>query len=281
MNLSAMARIARRPFLFTLAVSAVIAASVFVKSFFYAWGEELGFSAFRSTHVSRTAINLTLFWIAFCLMRRLSLRRLGGLGEGPLENKRLWAAPLLLLLLAASNVFELDYSQVSPIDLSLLFLSTLSIGLFEEGAMRGLLQSYLIRHFYRKHFGILTGVLLSSLLFGLLHLVSFNQGLAEEFMQVCIATYIGVMFGALLLRTGRLYPIAVAHGLFDFFSGLDELKNSAEPALPPDPSFAHYVITLLALSPILFFGIYHAQRVTVDEIEEKLGDGGGGDGAVS
>ena len=92
-------------------------------------------------------------------------------------------------------------------DCSLLELAAISAlaGLGEELLFRGLIQGLAIRWF-----GVVAGLLIASVLFGLGHLVSLTYA--------ALAALLGLYFGLLVLATGNLLVPAVAHGLYDFFA---------------------------------------------------------------
>jgi membrane protease YdiL (CAAX protease family) len=109
---------------------------------------------------------------------------------GPLGSvKKFWceeAAPLL----EESHWWELA-------------LVALSVGVGEEMLFRGVFQPVLTHWF-----GIVWGLLVSSLLFGLLHFISIPY--------VVMATMVGIYLGLIWIAGGNLLTIIVIHALYDF-----------------------------------------------------------------
>ena len=141
--------------------------------------------------------------------------------SGESQGGTLYAAPAMLLSafflviagVLASQSDEALFSVISPGTLATLALITFLVGLFEEMLFRGVLQ-----HGAIKAVGEIGGVLVVSFLFGVMHYVNWVNGqpLAETHMQVFHAGTAGILYGALRLRTGVLWPSVVVHAVWDF-----------------------------------------------------------------
>ena len=120
--------------------------------------------------------------IAFAATRTLPFR--------PLEDLKRFVDEVLVELFRACTLPQ---------------LATISLlaGLGEELLFRGLLQPWV-----SEQAGTVIGLVVASLLFGLLHAVSTAYAV--------LATLIGVYLGWLLLATGNLLPAIIAHALYDF-----------------------------------------------------------------
>jgi len=97
----------------------------------------------------------------------------------------------------------------------LLFLAAASlVGFVEETYFRGMMLQVLLRR------GPWQAVIISSLLFGIMHLLNVAGGanLVATLLQVVYAVAIGLMYAALALRTRTILPLIVIHGLTDFFA---------------------------------------------------------------
>lgn len=92
---------------------------------------------------------------------------------------------------------------------------------FEEIAFRGVIQPGLTR----AH-GALVGVLLSSVLFALVHL---------EPVQMAAVFIMGLAFGYLRHASRSVYPAMVAHGFLNFLAvvGMRAAETVPTPAVPP------------------------------------------------
>ena len=99
---------------------------------------------------------------------------------------------------------------------------------------RGVLLRHFIELFGNSHRRIICAVFVSSLLFGILHLINFRTGAgaAAVLTQVGYAFIIGVFFSALLLRTNwNLLWCGIVHSLYDIAAGFGDFavqKTSSE-----------------------------------------------------
>jgi len=92
------------------------------------------------------------------------------------------------------------FANCKPIDLLIL---SLFAGVAEELFFRGWLQTVLV-----GRFGLLAGILLASLLFGLAHYLS------REYALYAFIT--GLYLGVIFHLTGNLYLLMSIHALYDF-----------------------------------------------------------------
>ena len=101
-------------------------------------------------------------------------------------------------------------------------------GIGEEFLFRGALQPLFERWTAPTGWGWLAGLILSNVIFGLLHCVTPTYGV--------LAGLMGVYFGLLLEATGtrNLLPPILAHGLYDYLAFLVVIRAANEmPAIAP------------------------------------------------
>lgn len=110
------------------------------------------------------------------------------------------------------------HAEVSTLILA--FASVVLAGLVEETAFRGILLTRLLPR------GLWTAVLLTSALFGLLHVVNLLLGSPWQtvLLQVTFAAMAGTGYAAMRLRTGSLWPPIILHALFDLTFRVTELE---------------------------------------------------------
>lgn len=104
------------------------------------------------------------------------------------------------------------FANCKPIDLLIIALLA---GLAEELFFRGWLQTVLV-----ARFGLLAGLLLASLLFGLAHYLSMEYAL--------YALLTGLYLGVIFYLTGNLYLLMGMHTFYDFVALLTLKKESGE-----------------------------------------------------
>jgi len=103
-------------------------------------------------------------------------------------------------------------SIVGPQALVTLLLITLLIGIFEEALFRGVVFMG-----WEQLYGPILALFVSSAVFGAFHFVNWvgGQPFDNTFLQVMHAFYIGVMYAALRLRIGSIFPVMLLHGFWD------------------------------------------------------------------
>jgi uncharacterized protein len=121
------------------------------------------------------------------------------------------------------------------------------VGFNEETLFRGV-----VLHGLRSR-GPLVAGLISSLVFGLLHLpnlLSIHQ-LSFVVLESFNAALIGLLFAALRLRMISLWPLIVTHALWD----LPGILFGFPPPDPPPITLATLILDLVLLMPFALFGL--------------------------
>jgi hypothetical protein len=92
-----------------------------------------------------------------------------------------------------------------------LLLLALTVGFVEESGFRGLMLTAL------RERGVWRAIIVTSVLFGLTHLANVLAGatVLETISQVAYTIAFGVAFAALVLRTGIIWPLVLAHAAID------------------------------------------------------------------
>lgn len=253
----------QNPFIFAVLISAIVAIGVYAKISIKPIMENLVEVDIRAKLISDILVNLITFAGMYWAICRLGLQSIAGFSKTPLRNKKLLLVPLILILLVAKKIFQTDLSQIVWIDMFLLAVWVLSVGLFEEIAFRGLLQANFLRYYKEKKNGVIKSVVWSSVIFGLLHLLNITNGWIGEISQVGVATIFGMIFGALVIRTGRLYPFVIFHAVFDFFPSLDIITN--QNVILRDHTLSEEFTVILVMLPFLAFGIYQLLKIQKSE----------------
>lgn len=123
--------------------------------------------------------------------------------------------PILALLSGSARVDRSDLVWLFALD-------SLMIGLFEELAFRGVLFPVLLESRCQTQRGIRLTAVVSSAVFGLIHLVNLLEGagFAPTVLQVGYSFLIGGMCTVVLLKTGNLIFCILLHAIYDFCGGL-------------------------------------------------------------
>ncbi|WP_170971995.1 CPBP family intramembrane glutamic endopeptidase [Rhodobacter sp. SY28-1] len=121
-----------------------------------------------------------------------------------------WLPMIYIVIALGVSIF---FSLPPAMTLLIILFNTLLVGFSEELMLRGaLLQGF------RHTVSILPAVLLTSVAFGAMHSLNvFVTGnLWAALLQSCAAFLSGIVFIALRLRTGSLWPSVIVHALWDF-----------------------------------------------------------------
>ncbi len=128
-------------------------------------------------------------------------------------NWREWLSYLPLLILAGLSALVSDFLVTDPAQITFFALYALLIGFAEEVIVRGIFLRLLLPK------GRVSAVLLSSVIFGVMHLGNLWMGadLGGTLTQVGYATLIGIAFAGTLSYGRSIWPLIVIHALVDFF----------------------------------------------------------------
>ena len=107
----------------------------------------------------------------------------------------------------------------------------LTIGIFEEFLCRGWLLNEFIERFSSNRKQVILSVVLSSLIFGGMHITNIwigGQTVFETLLQIAQATALGIILGGIYFRTRNIWAVAFLHGFWDFAIMLSEVSSLRE-----------------------------------------------------
>lgn len=133
-------------------------------------------------------------------------------------SKTLYCLPLILLLTV--NLWRGAVLRFTVLETALHILSMLCVGFIEETLFRGLLFRAMLEDSApnaNKDKTVKSAVLISSLTFGLGHIVNLLNGaeLLPTLLQLVYAVAIGFALSVFVLKTGNIIPCVAFHGLFN------------------------------------------------------------------
>ncbi len=128
-------------------------------------------------------------------------------------------------------------------DILILIPITLLIGVIEELEFRGVIYTYLEQE------GTVIKIMLSSLLFGLVHLLNlfYTRDLLGVIVQMIFATGIGMIFAVVRHKTNLILPQILMHALWDFNQKMTN-NNSSEPVVD--------IINYSSLALVILYGCF-------------------------
>ncbi|WP_094556424.1 CPBP family intramembrane glutamic endopeptidase [Synechococcus sp. 1G10] len=168
----------------------------------------------------------------------------------------LWLPGLMIVLFFS---LALVLGLPGPVTTFWVALNTLLVGISEEWMFRGIIFKGLT-----DRFSVWKAVWLSSLLFGGVHALNvFVTGeLQAGLIQAAAASFSGILFAAIRVRTQSLYPVILTHALWDFavFMVISSGHKAAGTGAQSSVGLSILAPFLLA-APGFFYGLYLLRRV--------------------
>lgn len=170
---------------------------------------------------------------------------------------------LPVVLLAGLVTLAIATGLPRPAVFVFIGINTLMVGFSEETMLRGIIYSGL-----RRKLSAWPAIVATSVLFGAMH--SLNVFTTGEFLpavfQSVSAAMSGVLFIAIVIRTGSLVPAVLYHWLWDFAILLVVVSSSdaAPEAATTVASPATLLIPLAIVLPNLLYGLWLFRKVPND-----------------
>lgn len=170
--------------------------------------QQLGVEKLVTAPVGAALAALLMLWI----MRRRLGEELGLCRFKGDARRYLYFLPLAVL--ASCNLWNGVHMNFTAGETALYVISMLSVGVIEELVFRGFLFTALLRD------GVRRAVIISSLTFGLGHIVNLLNGAAllPTLLQLVYACAVGFMFTVLFYKGGSLWPCMITHGILNALS---------------------------------------------------------------
>ena len=194
--------------------------------------------------------------------------------EGNLRGGRLTEGFGMLRIFVVFWVISLIVQVFfSDFELGLPTLSTVSVsvaaGFTEETAFRGLPLSMLMRKFAKGN-RIYAALIITSVVFGLVHGLNVFVGanIGRTGIQMIGAGFMGLLLGAIYLRSGNLWPVIVIHTAHDIIAMLD-VSNITDKGVIVGQTTWHTYFDLGLCVAMGIAGLYlvrKAKRAEIDEI---------------
>ena len=163
-----------------------------------------------------------------------------------------------------------ETATVDRMDLIWLFaLQSLCIGLFEELVFRGVLFVALLEKRRASTKQIFWVTVVSSALFGLIHLANLLEGagIVPTLMQVGYSFLIGAMCSIVLLKTGDLLQCILLHSVYNFCGGLLPTLGSGD--WWDTPTIIITAVLAVAVSGWMLYILLHVKPKDTDRFYGK------------
>jgi membrane protease YdiL (CAAX protease family) len=153
------------------------------------------------------------------------LKKLGFKKKNILKGLKYTAIVLIgsLYSLTLSIIYPKQYELYIPgiYRIVSIVFQMLGIAFFEEILFRGILLNTIIYKFGNKKNGIYYAIIISSLLFGLSHLLNLINSpniVTGTISQVIYSTIIGFIYSTVYIRYKNIFSIIIIHALFNIIS---------------------------------------------------------------
>jgi len=229
-----------------------------------------GIESYQTHTILSISANLILILVSLFFINKNGLYTIAGLKGTTLKKWYLLVFPLIFLVVLNLLVIDPINTDTLYSNIVIYTIYSMSIGFAEELSIRGFMQSHLINYFGQTKKSIVISIFIASAFFGVIHLINFDKGFYGEMSQVCFATFIGVMFGVLLVITKRIYPLILVHTIIDFVADLDTVGMPiTEKISDPTTLETAIIITLLAF-PCLLYAVFLMKKQPLIHQNQKL-----------
>ena len=127
----------------------------------------------------------------------------------------------------------------------------LLIGITEEFLCRGWLLNEFLERFSNSKKNIVLSIILSSLVFGLMHIVNIGAGqtIVETIIQIINATFLGVFFALIYFKTKNIWSVVLIHAIWDFGVMLGDSTKLVDcvPGTITNSIFIYYCVVALII----------------------------------
>lgn len=199
-------------------------------------------------------------------------------GKGFLRSLPLGGYQLTFVVLSfvalVGHIMQDGAQFQTGINILLFIISMMLVGLAEELCCRAIVAESLLENYGTSKKGVWSAVIVSGMLFGLLHLTNLTTGqLIPVLIQTISACASGMLFAAIYFRSGNIWVTILIHGLYDIgtsaSSGILQ-GDSLASMLTNDGSLgvgALLVVLLAGTIPPLLVSIFLLRNKKIGEVK--------------
>lgn len=227
-------------------------------------------SDFHSEYIGLTIKMAFIFVISYSIIKKVKIESITGLSSKyDWKFRYLNSIPVYLIIIGILSIISKDLTQIHIGDALLLLFACLTVGFAEEFLFRGLLQSLFLKKYLSRKNGILLGILIPAIIFGLFHLINLtkNDNVIAVLIQVVFATFIGLFFGALVLKTNKIIPVAVTHGFVNF-----SFSTAFLPGIKTVEETGFSILPIILTLPLLIIGLFVVKKIKKEDVLKKLNE---------
>lgn len=216
-----------------------------------------------------------IFVVFVCLLFKYSNRV-------KLHNKGIVTGILFGWLFIADGLYGFVSSYISfnksntsfPSIQKILFFTLVMflVGMFEEILYRGIILNNMLDKWGSTKTGMIKAVILSSLIFGLGHLVNLLGGFQAPITTITQVIYTflnGILFACIYIRCKNIWAVIILHAVDDWLCLVSSIYHTVTiSTVSIDSSITSMLITSITYIPFALFGFFLLRKVLV---KGKLG----------
>lgn len=171
--------------------------------------------------------------------------------------KKAWPLLIYTIIVLIPSVVTVVRNGINWYELIGLIIFCAFIGIFEELMCRGWIQNEFIERFSDSRNNVLFSILMSSALFGLMHITNVffaDQSLTETLIQIASAFLIGIAYGAVYYKSKNIWVPIFFHGFWDFAVMLKELNFGVTCIIPTTPSDESIFLLIFGIIGVCLVG---------------------------
>ncbi len=194
--------------------------------------------------------------------------------EKPFGKSLLFLLPPLAVVINNMPILSLLWGDAyivrgEPIFWLMFALECLAIGLFEEAAFRGVILLMFAEKRYRTRRGLFVSIILTSAVFGAVHLVNVvaGAGIGAVIQQIGYSFLIGAMCSVVLLKTRNIWLCVLLHAVYDFCGSL--VPTLGAGTWWDTPTVVFTVILAVATTAYMLWQFWRLEPKEVAKIYEQ------------
>ncbi len=197
--------------------------------------------------------------------------RVLGPGARPIWRSLVFILPPLAVVINNMPILSLLSGDAylvhtAPLYWVVFALECLAIGLFEEAAFRGVILLMFAEKRCRTRRGLFISIMLTSAVFGLVHLANLavGAGIGAVLRQIGYSFLIGAMCSVVLFKTRSIWLCVLLHALFDFCGSLVPTLGAGR--FWDTPTIVITVLLAVATTAYMVWQFFRLELSSVGEI---------------
>ncbi len=189
------------------------------------------------------------------------------------KKKKFWNSIYLGLPMLAYSIITFIVNLFNQGSFSIsncinVFVLCLFVGIAEEFLCRGWLQNEFIERFSNDRNSVIKSIILSSLVFGVMHIINLSeQTVFETILQIINAVSVGVLLGSIYYKTKNIWSVIFLHAFYDFAIFLGEM-NLIKDCTYATPSLSVGILEFTSIIILSVLWIMSALKV-LNGIKER------------